>query len=299
MTDESPSRNGSQEGPVAGQRLAAARKARDISIFEVAKELHLDEHKVQALEENRFDMLGAPVFAKGHLRKYAQLVGVDIDDVMTDYYTMHRSEGAPPVVGAPRKQSLKLPPGPWLLLGVLLVVVVATYALWPSRPTESEASAPEVVGPDDSAPVAARPETALEAPPFPSADEPEQDTESEPESEEVPEQPQQAAPVPDPVPAAAIMPTPEPAPPQNAGDVVTLSMQFSGDCWTEITDSTGARLFFDLGRAGRTVTVTGVPPIRVLFGDGDNVTLSVDGSSRPILASERRGRTARFTIASR
>ncbi len=46
----------------------------------MAKELHLDEPKVQALEENQFDVLGAPVFAKGHLRKYAELVGVPVDD---------------------------------------------------------------------------------------------------------------------------------------------------------------------------------------------------------------------------
>ena len=44
-------------------------------------------------------MLGAPVFAKGHLRKYAEMVGVDVDDIMTDYYQMNRSTGTPPVVG--------------------------------------------------------------------------------------------------------------------------------------------------------------------------------------------------------
>ena len=54
---------------------------------------------MQALEENRFDVLGAPVFAKGHLRKYADLVGVPIEDVLADYYSLNRAVGAPPVVG--------------------------------------------------------------------------------------------------------------------------------------------------------------------------------------------------------
>ena len=62
-----------RRGPLAGERLAVARRNQQITVLEIAKELHLDEHKVRALEQNDFDVLGAPVFAKGHLRKYAQL----------------------------------------------------------------------------------------------------------------------------------------------------------------------------------------------------------------------------------
>ena len=65
------------------------------------------------------------MFAKGHLRKYAQLVGVAIDDVMADYYTMNRAVGAPPVVGAVRKQPLNISPGPWLVVVALVVVILA------------------------------------------------------------------------------------------------------------------------------------------------------------------------------
>ncbi|MDH3374021.1 MAG: helix-turn-helix domain-containing protein, partial [Gammaproteobacteria bacterium] len=78
------------EGPRGGERLAEARRKQQISVLEIAKELHLDEAKVRALERNEFDVLGAPVFAKGHLRKYAQLVGVDPADVFADYYQMTR-----------------------------------------------------------------------------------------------------------------------------------------------------------------------------------------------------------------
>ena len=38
----------------------------------------------RALERNEFDVLGAPVFAKGYLRKYAQLVHVNSDDVLAE-----------------------------------------------------------------------------------------------------------------------------------------------------------------------------------------------------------------------
>ena len=74
------------EGPLGGERLAEARRAKQISVLEIAKELHIEESKIRALENNDFDVLGAPVFAKGHLKKYSQLVGVNHDDVLADYY---------------------------------------------------------------------------------------------------------------------------------------------------------------------------------------------------------------------
>ena len=96
------------ESPVAGERLAEARRGQQISVAEIAKELHLDELKVRALERTEFDILGAPVFAKGHLKKYAQLVGVDPDDALTDYYQLTRSADATPVISfrtRPRRDS--------------------------------------------------------------------------------------------------------------------------------------------------------------------------------------------------
>ena len=66
----------SESEPLGGERLAEARHKEEIPLSDIAKELHLDEFKVEALERNEFDVLGAPVFAKGYLRKYAQLVGV-------------------------------------------------------------------------------------------------------------------------------------------------------------------------------------------------------------------------------
>ena len=113
---------------VGGERLAVARREQQISVLEVAKELHLDEPKVRALERNEFEVLGAPVFAKGHLRKYAQLVGVDEDDVFSDYYQLTRSEKLPPIVIGRSKVRQELSPGPWI--AVIIVVLAAAAAYW-------------------------------------------------------------------------------------------------------------------------------------------------------------------------
>ena len=93
-------------------------------------------------------------------------------------------------------------------------------------------------------------------------------------------------------PAAA--PTMVPA----AGDNdVRMSVTFVGDCWTEIMDASGRRLYFQLGRSGRTVNVSGPGPLSVLFGDATNVEVRVNGEDFIIPAANRRGRTARLTIS--
>jgi cytoskeletal protein RodZ len=254
MTDETDRQEAEAEepearGPRAGERLAAARRDKQITVLEIAKELHLDEPKVRALERNEFDVLGAPVFAKGHLRKYAQLVDVDPADVLTEYYEMNRSGPAPLVVTGRARPRKELSPGPWIAIIVVLILLAAAYWWFAMR--------------TPAIPLTPRPEPQPQL------------SESEP------------------VPAVE---EPGPAPPPADGEV-RLTVTYSGDCWTEITDAGGSRLFFDLGSAGRSVTVTGEAPLNVLFGNAENVSVAVNGVDRPIVAADRRrGRTARLTI---
>jgi len=287
------------EQPLAGMRLAAARRALDISVFDIAKEMHLDEPKVRALEDNDFDVLGAPVFAKGHLKKYAELVGVGTDDVLADYYSLNRGVGAPPVVGLsnqspPREFNL----GRWVA-GFFVVAALATVAFggywWLEHRADSAAvdlDAPQLAPfvsasaeGGDGEEVNADPEMIPEAA-------------ATTDSSVVPEDAGDA----DPPPGLA---TTEPTtvstfgePPGTQTDIpqVTLHISFSGDCWTEVSDASGKRLYFELGTEGRNVSVSGAAPLHALFGDSRNVRLTVNGQDYPITASMRSGRTARMTI---
>ena len=257
-------------GPVGGERLADARREMQVPVIEIAKELHLDEYKVRALERNEFEVLGAPVFAKGHLKKYAQLVNVDEADVMADYYQLTRSTGAPPVVSARLKQRKFVSPGPWLAAIVVIVIAATAYWWFTARET----------------PVA-RPVTG-EIAPLP------QDSVSTSTEQEVLEETDGA--ILDELPVEL---EPQPVtPPVTATESpgLRLSITYLGDCWTEITDASGRRLFFDLGKSGRTVNLSGEAPFNVLFGDAANVSLAVNGANFNIPAADRRGRTARLTI---
>lgn len=264
------------EGPLAGERLAEARREQQTSVLEVAKELHLDEHKVRALERNEFDVLGAPVFAKGHLRKYAQLVGVDVDDVFTDYYRMTHTADIPPVVVGRPRVGQELSPGPWIAVIAVIIVATASYFWFASRsetpstptPASEEPFVPEQAV--DDSPV--RQETVLVAT-TPAEEAP---VASEPVVENPPADTTQQLALGD-------------------GDVL-LSLNFTGDCWTEISDATGRRLFFDMGRSGRTVELSGQAPFDVLFGNVENVSVRVDGSAYTVTPANPGSRTARLTI---
>lgn len=65
----------------AGARLRSAREALGMSIEDAAERLRLNAALVLAMEEERFALLGAPVFARGHLRNYAALLGVPGDEI--------------------------------------------------------------------------------------------------------------------------------------------------------------------------------------------------------------------------
>ncbi len=277
MSDENDKTNeeitdDESQGPVGGERLAEARRALQIPIIEIAKELHVDEDKARALENNDVDVIGAPVFAKGHLRKYAQLVKADEADIMADYYQLNRSPGAPLLVSKRPRTGQMISPGPWI--AAIVVILVAASAYWwftsretpPARPVTGE--------------IAALPQETQDSTSAPAEDE-----------TELLDEAGTSEPTIDPEPALVEQPIAT----TDSVDM-RLSITYSGDCWTEITDASGRRLFFDLGKSGRTVNLTGEAPFNVLFGDAANVSLVVNGSPFEIPAGNRRGRTARLTI---
>lgn len=286
MNEETSNENEEESGPVGGERLRAARRDKNISVRDIAKELHLDEPKVRALERNEFDFLGAPVFAKGHLRKYADLVGISVDDVMTDYYQMNRSAGAPPVVGPKRAHVREVSLGPWIGAAVAIIVVIAATFWWFTR----EPAAPgSEIEPATLAPFTSGEESAPTAGGelLPAAVLPDDDAEIV------------EAPIEEPA-ATEIAPviTSSQSDPASLAPQVQMELTFSGDCWTEVSDASGRRLFYDLGQSGRVISLSGDAPLRVILGDSANVSITVDGRDYPIPASARSGRLARLDVNS-
>jgi cytoskeleton protein RodZ len=246
--------------------------------------------------------------------------------VLADYYRLTRRQEIPPLVVERKKPRRELSPGPWI--GVSLVLLLLALAYWliaerpfetPPTPTVTTSAESDVTpGPDaeqaepDLSPTADAEQPDFEEPSAAGTDV-EEGADAAPEGETadaaepadssppdaLPTQPPAEQPV---EPAAGAQQDSAAAAedttaPVAGSDDVQLSVTFLGDCWTEITDASGRRLFFQLGRSGRTINVSGAAPLSVLFGDADNVDVRVDGEEFDIPAANRRGRTARLTIS--
>jgi cytoskeleton protein RodZ len=255
-----------------GGMLRAERERRGYSVQHAAEEMHLDMRVIEALEANRFEALGAPVYARGHLRKYATILGLSPATVLARYEALVGMPGDPtpvptalatPVRVVERRRVSKLPL--WIAAAIAIVAGLAwlVFELLQNREVDS-ATTNEVVAPTVAQQPAVNEPTIV----------------SEPAAQ---------------APAPAAQATP-PAPPSlpTAGEV-RLRLEFTEPSWAEIYDASGKRLLFDMGTPGRVRTVAGAPPLRVNLGLASAVNAQVD--DRPIVIPRRAGKDgAKFLI---
>jgi len=94
-----------------GETLRRERVRRNLELDQVSKELKISAKFLQAIEQEKFELLPAGVFAKSFARQYARLLGLDEEEAVNE---VQRALAPPPVVpqfaaGAPE---LKAPPLP-------------------------------------------------------------------------------------------------------------------------------------------------------------------------------------------
>ncbi len=85
-----------------GHWLRRQRELREISLRDIAERTKISLRYLEAMEDDRFDLLPAPVFAKGFLREYARYVGLSPDEVVNHWLSVqpagegeHAADGAP------------------------------------------------------------------------------------------------------------------------------------------------------------------------------------------------------------
>ncbi len=258
-----------------GQILREAREAQNITLEDVAMRLRLMHRQVEAMETDDFESLGQPVFARGFVRNYARLMGLQPETLLA------RMEGAPaeptPIAPVePPMPSFWLT-SPWLilfLLGVLVVVAVPISLYWWLN-SDAEETQHAVI----------------------------------PMKQESPPAPAVTPVVPDPVDAAAETPAaPElvvateaaveaDVPPVAASPASRsqLHLEFGEESWVEIKDASGRTLHRQLNSAGSSANIQGQPPFDVLIGNAAQTRMTYNGRPidlKPFIAVT----VARFTL---
>lgn len=82
MLDSATLQPQSSTPETAGEILSSARKARQLSIADVASNLNLRREAIEALEQDQYERLPGCTFVRGYLRAYASLLRLDPEQVM-------------------------------------------------------------------------------------------------------------------------------------------------------------------------------------------------------------------------
>lgn len=68
-----------------GEQLRLVRESKGISLDYVANTLKISKKYLEALEEDSFNVLPAPIYVKGFLSNYAKFLGLDPKTVLDQY----------------------------------------------------------------------------------------------------------------------------------------------------------------------------------------------------------------------
>ena len=276
-----------------GERLRAARQNQDLTVEQLSTELRIEAKQLHALEQNRFEQIGVPVFVKGYLKQYGTRLGLDAAALLALY---HEQTTLADVEIQPSR-TIKLRDErqitAWALAVIVLLFVIGGLAAWWWTGGTFGTAVPI---PSTAAPAADSPAPALAEPSTAAAEQrPEPLEQAAPAAE---------APAPDAAPAqspafAGVTEGPDDGPtdgPAAGGETIPLELTFDAESWAEITDARGERLLFGLNAAGRNVAVRGTPPFAIVLGNADAVRLTVDGEPYAIPRRGRQGNLARFSV---
>jgi cytoskeleton protein RodZ len=276
-----------------GARLKTERERRGLSAQKAADEMHLDRWVIDALEADDYKRIGPTVYAKGHLKKYAALLGLPPAEILAGYESrpagpVENISAGPSMLLATRDEGPAF--GNWSpaqIVGGLIAVAVLAGVLW-WRPWHQRAKAPLSTAPvaaTSSAPAAVA-DNGAESGVVSSAAAPGQDNASANNGSAAPS----ATPAID---SGGAAPDAAAVPPPGAGRA-RLRLSFSADSWVDVHAANGRRTFAGNGLANSVKTIAGAAPLRVYLGVGSGVQLEINDRAVAIGPQFFAGDVARF-----
>ncbi|MBC7982372.1 MAG: helix-turn-helix domain-containing protein [Candidatus Obscuribacterales bacterium] len=297
-----------------GGRLQAERERLGLDLRRVAEDLHLSVQSVRDIEADRFAELGAPVFAKGHLRRYATLLAISPEDVLARYERLsgnvRAQESVPRAVDSSRRidvmreaSTFRIAPRVGnlfstraVLWGVLAVLVLAVSG-WFAWTWRVAAPSNGAIEPVPTTQLLTVPPVNIDASVITAAIPPSAEPVKNPSVTLSNVALSPPAPV---VALAAPSIASQPAilrsvnPP--AGKV-RLRLNFNQESWAEVHDGRGNRMMYDVGRPDLPRTIDAEPPVQVILGYAPAASVEINGRAVAIPVRRIANSVARFTVA--
>ncbi len=308
-----------QEANTTGARLRNAREQLGLSQQAVAERLCLKVSTVRDIEDDKAPADLASTFLRGYIRSYARLVHIPEEELlpmMAKQAPIRAAKVAPMQSFSLGKRRKKrdgwLMSFTWL---VLFVVIGLSGAWWwqdhkaqqdeiSSMADQSSAelssgdsnsqSIPLNTQSSTSVPDTAANSAPVEAPAAPAASTP------APVDNNAVVAPSQAnvdtAATPAPANPALPLPTDQANVTATAASAQDLVMNFTADCWLEVSDATGKKLFSGLQRKGGNLNLSGQAPYKLKIGAPAAVEIQYLGKPVDLSRFIRTNQVARLTL---
>ncbi|MBN3138295.1 MULTISPECIES: cytoskeleton protein RodZ [Pectobacterium] len=319
------------EAKLPGERLREARERLGLTQQTIAERLCLKITTVRDIEDGTTPADLAPTFLRGYIRSYAKLVHLPENDLLpiVDKQAVPKTISVSPMQSFSLKKSRKKRDG-WLMTITWLVVLVVlglTGAWWwqnhqaqqaeinsmvdhassaqaqtegqsvplmdNSAPqettTSSSATAPSSTPVDLSATIGAAPSTppssttAPSAAPSSQSSSPANATQSQSAGNTL-------------LGAGAVAPAATVAESNPVPATHALVMTFTADCWLEVTDASGKKLFSGMQRNGGTLNLDGQSPYKLKIGAPAALQIQFQGKPVDLSQFVRSSQVARLTL---
>lgn len=270
-----------------GGELKKAREAQKLTIADVCSRLHLNEKQVTAMEQDDFVSLNDPTRARGFIRAYARLLGLDEGSLVNKHRQLFPEEALNPIkvttetlARAPKREGL---PKYFLGIGALILL---TLLVWFVSTLNFGASSSEQVQAETTQEL---PEVALPA------SERAQDDAGKALVNEI-QLPQQA-------PTAQQTASADQAkidqekvePTKTPANATSLKFVVTQSAWVDVKDGAGNSILSKVLKPGVDEVVQGVPPLKVHVGNAKSTQIFYNGQLVDY-SSSTFSNTARVTL---
>jgi cytoskeletal protein RodZ len=233
-----------------GDWLRRQREMREISLRDIADRTKISLRYLQAMEDDRFDLLPAPIFAKGFLREYARYVGLSPDEVVNHYLAVQQQQ-SPEEEGVKKDQTLVNRPhrvkpvrswtyGLFLAVALILLIALVWALVWYNN---HRREAPAADGTPQPVPAMAAPAQPVSSPAAPAS-------------------------------AAPAIPDKPSAP-------LEITLDFTADCWVEVR--VDDKPFLSEQRVqGESLPIEAQKSVDIKLGDAAAAEIQVNGQAYPL-----------------
>jgi cytoskeleton protein RodZ len=127
-----------EDMPALGEEFRSAREARGLTLSDVAGQIHIRSVYLNAIENEEWTSIGAPVYVRGFIRTYARFLALDGESAVERFnqssppekHTAHAAHTVMSGGGGSGGDRDRSGPSLWVILGSLVAVVLVGFVAY-------------------------------------------------------------------------------------------------------------------------------------------------------------------------